>query len=390
MNDKKIRLLTPGPVPIPTLVREALSRPIIHHRTKQFEDTLRFCLDSLKNLFATNGSVFIQTSTGSGGMESALVNTLNPGDEVLAVVSGKFGERWAYMAERFGLKVHRLEVQWGEAVSLTQFEAALEKRPNVKAVLSQACETSTATLHPIKEMSKLIHERTNALFLVDAITAMGCLQMPMKEWDLDVVIAGSQKAFMLPTGLAFVGVSKRAWDIAQKNLQPKFYWDWMQEAEANEKNQTFFSSPTSLIFALHVVMSEIERVGLGSIKKRCDQLAQGTRAAAVALGLDSFSKSPSPSVTALLLPASVPGEKLRDWLENESGITVMGGQDRLKNKVLRVGHMGDISDEDMQVLFEALAKGIDQFDKTLAAMQKLPIALTQLNFHLAQAKRIFT
>ena len=142
----------------------------------------------------------------------------------------------------------------------------LERKPNVKAVLSQACETSTAVLHPIREMSKLIHERTSALFLVDAITAMGCMKMPMKEWDLDVVVAGSQKAFMLPTGLSFVGVSKRALDIALKNLQPKFYFDWQQELEANAKNASFFSSPTTLINSLQVILTEFERVGIAAIQ----------------------------------------------------------------------------------------------------------------------------
>src|SRR5262249_32626681 len=152
--------------------------------------------------------------------------------------------------ELFGLKVHRLDVPWGEAVSLDELKKVLDRKPLVKAVLSQACETSTAVLHPIQEMSKLIHERTSAIFIVDAITAAGCMKMPMKDWDLDVVIAGSQKAFMLPTGLSFVGVSKRALDLSQKCLQPRFYFDWRQEADANDKGQSFFSTPTTLFGAL--------------------------------------------------------------------------------------------------------------------------------------------
>lgn len=322
-------------------------------------------------------------------MESALVNTLSPGDEVLCVVSGKFGERWAYMAELFGMKVYRMEVPWGEAVDLREFEKALDGLPQAKAVLTQACETSTATLHPIEAMSKLVHAKTNALFMVDAITAIGCLPMPMKNWDLDVVVAGSQKAFMLPTGLSFVGISKKAWETSKKNLQPKFYFAWAQEAEANAKNQTFFSSPTTLIQALQAILKEFENHGAESIQARCQALAAGTKAAAKALGIEIFSRSPSPSVTALTMPEAVPGEKLRDWLENERGVTVMGGQDKLKNRILRIGHMGDISDEDMEFFFESLAQGLDQFSSGFKAREKWPHAKQELQKHLRQAKRIF-
>jgi aspartate aminotransferase-like enzyme len=386
---KKSRLLTPGPVPIPAIVRESLSRPIIHHRTAEFESTLRFCLDSLKRVFASDHSVLMHASTGSGGMESAIVNTLKPGDEILCVVSGKFGERWAYMSELFGCKVHRLEVPWGEAVSLPELEKALTALPKLKAVLSQACETSTATLHPIKEMSEIIHARTTALFLVDAITAMGCVEMPMAKWNLDVVVAGSQKAFMLPTGLSFVGISKRAWEIAQKNLQPKFYFDWAQELKANEKDQTYFSSPTTLINALATVMREFDKAGPESIQKRCAGLAKATREAAAQLGVGVLSKSPSPSVTALLLPTHIPGEKLRDWMESNCQITVMGGQDQLKNKILRIGHMGDITDEDQHAFFEALAQGLDRFDPQLESLKKLAKCRAALDAVLASTPRVF-
>lgn len=383
------RLLTPGPVPIPKKVRDVLSLPIVHHRTSEFETTLRFCLDSLQRIFASDERVLIHACTGSGGMESALINTLSPGDEVVCVVSGKFGERWAYMSEVFGLRVHRLEVPWGEAVALDQLEAALETRPNVKAVLTQACETSTATIHPIQEMSRLVHERTSALFMVDAITAVGCMPLPMKEWDLDVVVAGSQKAFMLPTGLAFVGTSKNAWQASRRSLQAGFYFDWAQEAECNKKNQTFFSAPTSMINALAVVLKEIETVGINAIHSRCEALAAGTRQAGEALGLSVFSKSPSASVTALLLPESVAGETLRDWLQEERGIVVMGGQDRLKNRVLRIGHMGDISDDDMSAFFTALAHGLSQFEACSDAESRLPIALKTLNESLQKTPRLF-
>jgi len=387
MNSK--RLLTPGPVPIPKAVLEILSRPIVHHRTPEFELTLKFCLEALKKMFATSGHVFIHASTGSGGMESAIVNTLSPGDEVLCVVSGKFGERWAYMAEVFGLKVHRMEVPWGQAVAIPEFETVLNSKPGVKAVLTQACETSTATLHPIREMARLVKERTAALFLVDAITAMGCMPMPMDEWGLDVVVAGSQKAFMLPTGLSFVGASKRALEAAQKNLQPKFYWQWKQELDANEKIQTFFSSPSSLVNALEGVLRQIEKVGFNNVQARIEALADATRQAGTALGLEVFSKAPAPAVTALSLPQNIPGEKLRDWLEESRNVIVMGGQDKLKGRILRIGHMGDISDEDMKVFFESLAAGLDHFDASFGAQKRLPTALSNLQTRLQKNRAVF-
>lgn len=383
-------LLTPGPVPIPKIVREALSRPIVHHRTPEFELTLSFCLSALKKMFQCDGHVFIHSSTGSGGMESALVNTLSPGDEVVCVVSGKFGERWAYMAEIFGLKVHRMEVPWGEAADLRNFESVLEQKANIKAVLTQACETSTATLHPIREMAKIVKDRTPALFMVDAITAMGCQPMPMNEWGLDVVVAGSQKAFMLPTGLSFVGASNRALEIARKNLQPKFYFRWDQELDANKKNATFFSSAGSLLIALEAILREIDRVGFGKVQARIECLAEATRQAAVALGLEIFSKAPAPAVTALKLPDAIPGESLRDWLEQEKHVIVMGGQDKLKGRILRVGHMGDISNENMLTFFEALTLALDHFDPSFNAAKKWPSAQSVLQTELKKVPAIFS
>jgi aspartate aminotransferase-like enzyme len=378
-------LLTPGPVPIPQAVLSVMGEQVVHHRTPGFEATLKFCLVALKRIFDCE-HVLLHVSTGSGGMESALVNTLNPGDEVLAVVSGKFGERWADMAELYGAKVERLDVPWGEAVSLVEFTKCLEKNPNLKAVLTQACETSTASLHPIKEMSTLVNQKTKALFMVDAITAAGCMDLPMAKWGVDVVIAGSQKAFMLPTGMSFVGISKRAHAACEKNKMPRFFFDWREEIKANAKNVTFFSSPSTMIRGLAVVLDKFEKVGIAAVQKRCETLAQATREAAVAMGLDIFSKAPAPSVTAITLPENISGEKLRDWLESERGVIVMGGQEKLKNKILRVGHMGDIRDEDMTAFFRALNDGLTVHG---AKSGSFAAADAELKKILPRAQRIF-
>lgn len=330
---------------------------------------MEFCFDGLKRVYETDQPVLIQTSTGSGVMESAVVNTLSPDDEVLCVVAGKFGERWAEICKAYGIRVHEFQVEWGKSLPLDEFENQLKKRPQVKAVFTQACETSTGTAFPMQEMAKLTRSHTEALFIVDAITAMACMDLPMDQWGLDVVVAGSQKAFMLPTGLGFIGLSKKAQEASQKSRSPKFYWDWTSELKVYPKT-THFSSPNSLIVALAEVLKIFEKAGLQTVKQRCKALSQATRAGVEALGLKVFSESPSASLTAFSLPDGVEGEKLRQWLEDERNITVMGGQERLKNRILRVGHMGAITNEDLMSFFKALADGLKRdlppdFEKVL-------------------------
>lgn len=354
-------LLTPGPVPIPQEILERFSQPVIHHRTPQFEKTLEYCLAALARMFDSDHAI-IQASTGSGGMESAISNLISPGDEVLCVISGKFGERWARMAEVYGAKVHKLEVPWGEAVELGQFEDSLKKYPKVRVVYSQVCETSTATLHPIQAMGALVKEYSNAIFAVDAITAAGCLALPMRKWNIDVMVAGSQKAFMLPTGLSFIGLNEKAVNVAKTSRSPKYYFSWTEELNANAKVQTYFSSPTTLIMGLETFLRKVEQKGIDLVQRRCEALSEATRKVTLAMGLSLFSKAPSPSVTAIQLPSSINGEKLRDWLESEKGVIVMGGQDHLKGKILRVGHMGDIRDEHMKLFFASLSEGLKTFN----------------------------
>lgn len=287
------------------------------------------------------------------------MNTLSPGDEVLCVSGGKFGERWIKICKAYGMKVQELNLEWGKALDLDSFEKHLKKHASVKAVFTQACETSTATLFPIQEMSRLIRQNTEALTIVDAITAMGCIDLPMDEWELDVVIAGSQKAFMLPTGLSFIGISKKAQKASETSQCPKFYWDWKNELK-NYPNATHFSSPNSLIVALRQVLQLFKSVGMDEVKKRSLALSRATQAGGQLLGLKVYSESPSPSVTALELPAYIQGENLRLWLEQNKNITVMGGQDQLKDKILRVGHMGAITNEDLFEFFTALCEGLKE------------------------------
>lgn len=376
-SNKSYRLLTPGPVPLPEEVLQALARPVLHHRTPEFEALLSRVWQGLKPMFETTEPVMVLTSTGSGAMEAALVNTLSAGDEILVINAGKFGERWAEMAQRFGVIVQQLKVNWGEPVDLPSLQNLLSEKKNLKAVLLQAVETSTATMNPVREVTELVRQfHENALVMVDAITGLGAMELKMDEWGLDVVVAGSQKALMLPTGLSFIALSKRAWAACKQAKLARYYFDLERELKANQKGQTYFSSANSLLVALDVVLTRFQKLGLSRLQKRCAILAEATRAAGEVMGLQVFSKSPSPSVTALLVPGGIDGVKLRDHLEQTHHVTMMGGQDQLQGKILRIGHLGYITDKDMQAGFRALGESLQELGIKNVAIEP---ALDRLN-----------
>jgi len=357
-------LLAPGPVQLHPEVRKILAQPMIHHRTPEFDAVLKRVLAHLKFLFQTDNPVFIHSSTGSGGLESVLVNLLSKGDEVLAVVSGKFGERWADMAETFGAKVHRFNVAWGQAVLVSEVDLFLSKNKNIKLVLCQACETSTATSHDIKTLGEVI-AKTPALFLVDGITAVGAYEIKMDEWHIDGLVAGSQKAVMLPTGLSFVSLSKKAWAISLSATCPRFYFDLRKELKANLNGETLFSANVPLIKALNFILNRIQKIGLKTHFNQLKRRADFTRNIALKMNLGLYSHSPSDSVTALNVPPNIDGVKLREHLEKSYGVTLMGGQDQLKGKIIRLGHMGYILDEHL-----------------IETMHRLALALKDLTFEI--------
>ena len=337
-------LLAPGPVQLHPEVQKILAQPMIHHRTPEFDEILKRVLLNLKFLFQTENPVFLHTSTGSGGMESLLVNLLSDGDEVLTIVSGKFGERWADMAEAFGAKTHRLKVEWGHAVSVSEVADILAQNKNIKLVLTQACETSTATAHDIKALGAMI-AKTETLFLVDGITAVGAYEIKMDDWDIDGLVAGSQKAVMLPTGLSFVALSEKAWKVAEKSTCARFYFDLRKELKANKNGETLFSSNVPLTKGLDFVLTRIQEIGLAKHFAQIKRRADFTRALGALMNLKLYSLSPSDSLTAFRLPENIDGVKLREHLEKTYSVTVMGGQDLAKGKIIRIGHMGYILDE---------------------------------------------
>ncbi len=371
-------LMTPGPVPVPPEVLNVLALPIEHHRTAAFQQCFERVLGKLPALFGTSQRAFMHVSTGSGGMESLLVNVLNPGDRVAAVVSGKFGERWAEMAEAYGAHVDRFEVPWGDAVDVNAFELWLKNLANKPhIVMSQACETSTAVLHPIESMAKVIRQNhADTLFLVDAITALGALPLPMDAWDLDGVVGGSQKAFMLPTGLSFVAWSARAWKKIPHAKTPRFYFDIRDELTANLRGETNFSSGVPLVKALDVVLSQIDSFGgISALYKRIDCVARATRNSLDAMGFCLLARSPSPSLTAVCAPSGIDGAKWRGLLESKYELVLMGGQDRLKGKIVRLGHMGYIRDEDLMRALAALPNSVNELNAGTISTEKITAAL---------------
>jgi aspartate aminotransferase-like enzyme len=285
---------------------------------------------------------------------------------VLVIVSGKFGERWAEMSEIYGAKAHRLNVEWGKAVNPSEVEAFLQKNKNIKLVLCQATETSTATAHDIKALGQII-SKTSALFLVDGITAVGAYDIKMDEWSIDGLVAGSQKAVMLPTGLSFVCLSKKAWAVAEKAPLPRYYFDLRKELKANLNGETLFSSSVPLIKALDFVLTRIQDIGLQKHFSQLRRRADFTREMAKLMGLELYSSSPSDSVTALKVPSNVDGIKLRGHLEQKYQVTIMGGQDQAKGKIIRIGHMGYILDEHLIATMWRLASALQDLGYALDA-----------------------
>ncbi|WP_415063430.1 pyridoxal-phosphate-dependent aminotransferase family protein [Bdellovibrio sp.] len=364
-------LLAPGPVNLHPEVRKALALPMIHHRTPEFDKILKRVLTNIKTVFQTEQDVYLLTSTGSGGMEALLINVLSPGDHIIAIVSGKFGERWAEMAKTYGADVSIIHVPWGEAVQVSEVESLLKKRPNTRAVLCQACETSTAVAHPIQELALLIKNYSETLFLVDGITALGAYPLPMDAWGIDGLVAGSQKAFMLPTGMAFISFSQKAWKFIETAQCPRFYFDVRKEKAANKNGETFFSSNVAVIRALDVVLEMIQAQGLEKLFQTIQRRAEFVRHFGQKLGFTLYSKSPSDSVTALQVPPQMDGQKIRLHLEQVHKITIMGGQDQAKGKIIRIGHMGYIQDQEQIRLIECLGHTLRHFDPDFMSLEHI-------------------
>jgi aspartate aminotransferase-like enzyme len=353
---RKYYLLAPGPVPVPPKVLAAMSEPIIHHRAPAFVKVLEEVRGGLKFLFQTKNEVLILASSGTGAMEGAVTNTLCKGDTSLVVRAGKFGERWAEICEAYGVKPICIDVPWGQAVDPKLIAQELEKNPTIRAVFIQASETSTGVMHPIREIAEIVKKYDNTLLIVDAISGIGVFDLPVDKWGLDVVVSGSQKAFMLPPGLAFVTLSDKALSFVEKSDIPKYYFNFKKELKKLVKdNETNFTPAVSLIMGLREALNMIKEDGLEKAFKRHARLADATRAAAKALGLELYAPdSPSNAVTAIKAPAGIDGQKIVKILRDKHNITIAGGQSEAKGKIFRIAHMGYLDAYDIIMVVSAL------------------------------------
>ena len=325
-------LLSPGPTPIPNEVQLAMAQTMIHHRTPEFAVVLEEARQGLKTLFGTENDVIILASSGTGAMEAAVTNLFSPEEKVIVVNGGKFGERWLRICRAYRLDVVEIKVEWGTAVEVSAVEQALQAHPDTKGVLIQASETSTTTLHPVREIAALTRDG-GPLLLVDGVTAVGVVSVPMDDWGIDVLVTGSQKALMLPPGLAFIGLSERAWQRTAETASPRFYFDLNSERKGQAKGSTAYTPAVSLVFGLCAALKLMLKEGLERVYARHDRMARATRAAATAMELELLSPdNPSPAATGFYVPEGTDGDVLLDYLRARMGITFAEGQDHSPGK----------------------------------------------------------
>ena len=375
-------LLSPGPTPIPNEVALAMSETMIHHRTPQFSKVFDEAREGLKKLFGTKNDVLMLASSGTGAMEASIANLFSPNDKVLVINGGKFGERWLNISNAYGLNPIEMKVPWGQAAKVADVGKQLKADPEIRGVMIQASETSTTVLHPVQEIGQIT--KNGPLFLVDGVTAVGVVPMPMDEWGLDVLVTGSQKALMLPPGLGFIALSNRAWEKTKQAKLPRFYFDLNLERKNQQKGSGAFTPAVSLIFGLRASLHMIQREGLENVYARHARLCRATRAAATALGLKLLAPdSPSPAATGIYLPNGIDADEVLDYLRDKMNVTLAEGQDQLKGKAIRMAHVGYMGAFDVITGVAALEMALRKFGAEIpfgrgvaAAQEVLMEALT--------------
>ncbi|MDW7710521.1 MAG: alanine--glyoxylate aminotransferase family protein [Deferrisomatales bacterium] len=352
---KKTTLLAPGPTPVPPDTLLAMARPIIHHREPEFKPVFSACREGLRYLYQTERDVVILAASGTGAMEAAVTNFLRKGDKALYVNGGKFGERWGKILKAYGCRGVELKVEWGSAVDPEDVRRALDADPAIRAVYVQASETSTAVEHPVGALAAITRDRPDVLLVVDGITAVGVFALPMDATGIDVLVTGSQKALMLPPGLAFIAWSEKAEAFLGTSDLPRFYFDLQAERKKQQESQTAWTPAVSLVVGLADVLRQIREETLEGVFSRTARLADATRAAALALGLELYAPdSPSDACTAVKMPPAVDGQALKKALRERFGITVAGGQDQAKGKIIRIAHLGYADTFDVVTAVSAL------------------------------------
>jgi len=350
-------LMTPGPTPVPPEVLLEMAKPILHHRTPQYQAIFKEVNEMLKYVFQTNNDVVSFASSGTGAMEASVVNLLSKGDKVVVVKGGKFGERFEEICSAYGVKVIPVDVEWGKTPQPSLIRDILEKNEEVRAVFLNLCETSTGTVYDIKAIAEVV-KKTDDVLVVDAISGLGADDIQTDKWGIDVVVAGSQKGLMIPPGLGFCAISQKAWKLIETSTLPKYYFDFKKAKKSLDKNDTPFTPAISLIIGLRAALCAIKEEGLENVLKRHSELAKATKEAVKALGLELFSKSPSNALTAAKIPDGIDGAKLVKNLRDIHGVSIAGGQAQLKGKIFRIAHLGFMEKFDTITAIAAVEIGL--------------------------------
>ena len=352
-------LRTPGPTPIPEDIYTAMSDPMIDHRGPEFFELITECTERLQQVFMTRNDVFILTASGTGGLEASIVNTLSPGDKVLAVSAGSFGDRYADALDAYGAAVQRVTFEWGEPIDPDAIRQGLRADPEIAAVAVTHNETSTGVTHDLESIARVVKGEFGKLLLVDAVSSLGCLPLPVDGWDCDVVATGSQKGFMIPPGLAFISFSDRAWAAQETAAMPRFYFDLAEARNYLKRGQTPWTPNVAAMFGLRLALRNIFAEGLESVYARHADIGQFTRDGVRALGLELLcadESRASNTVTAVKMPVNVDGGKLMSLMRAEENVVLAGGQGKLSGQIFRIGHLGYVGEGDIQEVLDALQR----------------------------------
>ena len=389
MHIKKQRLLTPGPTPLYPPALHAMMASDIHHRTEDFRKVYRSASADLKEVMGTANDVLMFCASGTGAMDASVSNLFSRGDKVIVCVAGKFGERWAEIAKAYGLAATVLTVPYGQVVAPEQVEAALVAEPATRGVFVQASETSTGAAHDVRAMARAIG-KTDAIFVVDAITGLGTMPLDIDGWGLDVVIGGSQKAFMIPPGLAFMSVSPKAWSFADSASLPHFYFNLKKEKKSGDAGESSWTPSTALILALAEALKYVKQIGMPHLIENAQLLARATRAAVQELGLELFAPhAPGSSVTAVKAPPGMDSSVIVKEFRSRFGAVIANGQGSMKGQIFRIAHLGyfDFADlfamvAELEIILQANGYPVE-FGTGVAAVQNLysEVAVAQQAVH---------
>lgn len=354
------QLRVPGPTPCPPEVLKAGSWQMINHRGGEFHELITQVTEDMKKVYQTKNDMLLLTGSGTGGLESAVVNLFSPGDKVLSVSIGVFGDRWASIAKAFGVDIVNLKAEWGKAADPEALKKALSDNPGVKAVFITHNETSTGVTNDLKSLAKAVKD-AGKLLVVDAISSMSSIPLPTDEWNCDVVISGSQKGWMVPPGMAFVSVSPEAWKAQAEAKIPRFYWDYARaKKNYDEKKENPWTPAVSIIFQLSVALKMIRKEGLNNVFERHARCAQMIRDGVKKSGFTLFAdpKYASNTVTAVNIPEGMDGKKFRSMLREEYQVVISGGQQALDGKIFRIGHLGWVNENDVKEILTAIERAL--------------------------------